>query len=158
VGSSSGGMVITGVAERVPERIGHLMYMDAFVPQDGQSIADLLGPEVIGGMEQAAQAHGEGWRIPFGDPGADRRTDVMLKVAKQPLSVSNPDAARLRRTYVLHTGKSAEDWLKPVFERIAERVRQKEGWSYHERPYVHYPVLDQPGGSHFVAQLLMEFA
>ena len=43
VGSSSGGMDITGVAERGPERIGHLICVDAFVPQDGQSIDDLGG-------------------------------------------------------------------------------------------------------------------
>ena len=46
VGISGGGMAITGAAERVPERIGHLVYLDAFVPQDGQSIGDLLGPQV----------------------------------------------------------------------------------------------------------------
>ena len=154
VGSSSGGMVTTGVAERVPERISHLIYLDGMVPQDGESIADLFGAEAD--MEQAAQAHGDGWRIPFGDPDADRRTDVMLKMSQQPLAVSNPDAVRLKRTYVLHTGKSPESWLKPLFDRIAARVRDEEGWSYHERPYVHYPVLDQPGGSHLVAELLVE--
>ena len=47
VGSSSGGMVITGVAEQVPERIKHLIYLDAFAPQDGQSIADQTGPEFL---------------------------------------------------------------------------------------------------------------
>ena len=124
------------------------------VPQDGESIAGLFGAEAD--MEQAAQAHGDGWRIPFGDPDADRRTDVMLKMSQQPLAVSNPDAVRLKRTYVLHTGKSPESWLKPLFDRIAARVRDEEGWSYHERPYVHYPVLDQPGGSHLVAELLVE--
>ena len=156
VGSSYGGMVITGVAERVPERISHLIYLDAYVPQDGQSIADLLGPEIAAGLEQMARARGDGWRIPFANPEADRRTDGMLKVAKQPLTISNPDAVGIKRIYVLHTGKSPEDWLKPIFDRIAARVRDEEGWSYHERPHVHYPVLDQPGGSHLVAELLME--
>jgi pimeloyl-ACP methyl ester carboxylesterase len=47
VGSSGGGMVLTRVAERVPERIAHLIYLDAFVPQDGQSVADMAGPEFI---------------------------------------------------------------------------------------------------------------
>src|SRR5579871_2677956 len=37
VGSSYGGIVITGVAEVVPERLRQLVYLDAFVPQDGQS-------------------------------------------------------------------------------------------------------------------------
>jgi pimeloyl-ACP methyl ester carboxylesterase len=44
VGNSSGGMVITGVAERAPERIAQLVYLDAFVPEHGQSLVDLLPP------------------------------------------------------------------------------------------------------------------
>jgi pimeloyl-ACP methyl ester carboxylesterase len=42
VGHSSSGVVITGVAQRVPERIAELVYLDAFVPQPGQSLLDLL--------------------------------------------------------------------------------------------------------------------
>ena len=158
VGSSGGGMVITGVAERVPDRIGHLIYLDAFVPQDGQSIGDMLGPEVMAGFEQTAQSIGDGWRVPLGVPDLDRRTDVMLKMVKQPLKVNNPDAARLKRTYVLFTGKSVDSWLAPVFEGVASEIRKEGGWSYHERPYVHYPCLDQPSGPHAVAELLLELA
>ena len=44
VGWSYGGMVITGVAERAPERLARLVYLDAFVPDDGQSVAGLEGP------------------------------------------------------------------------------------------------------------------
>jgi len=156
VGSSGGGMVITGVAERVPERIGHLIYLDAFVPQDGQSIGDMLGPEVMSGFEQTALMHGDGWRVPFGVPDADRRTDVMLKMVKQPLAISNPDATRIRRTYVLHTGKPADSWLTAVFGRIAARIRNEEGWRYHERPFDHYPCLDGEDGVQAIAELLLE--
>ncbi len=42
VGYSYSGMVATGVAERIPELISQLVYLDADVPQDGQSVADLL--------------------------------------------------------------------------------------------------------------------
>ena len=45
VGNSSGGMVITGVADRMPERIAHLVYLDAFVPEDGQSMLDIVPAE-----------------------------------------------------------------------------------------------------------------
>src|SRR5687768_18076653 len=45
VGHSYGGMVITGAAERVSERLARLVYLDAFVPQDGQALADLLPPD-----------------------------------------------------------------------------------------------------------------
>lgn len=46
VGHSYGGMVITGVADRFASRIRSLTYLDAFLPSDGQSALDLLGPEV----------------------------------------------------------------------------------------------------------------
>ncbi len=44
VGHSYGGMVITGVADRETERIGHMVYLDAANPDDGQSLLDLAGP------------------------------------------------------------------------------------------------------------------
>jgi len=44
-GHSYGGMVITGVAGRVAERIKTLVYLDACVPEDGQSLLDIAGPE-----------------------------------------------------------------------------------------------------------------
>ena len=156
VGSSSGGMVITGVAEKTPERIDRLIYLDAFVPREGESICDMLGPKGKAAFEQTAEEHGDGWRVPFGDPDADRKTDVMLKMAQHPLALSNPDAARLQRTYVLFTGKSAENKLAPVFESIAARLREDKGWNYLERPFVHYPVLDQPDGVEKVTDLLLE--
>ena len=155
VGISYGGTVTAGVAEVVPERIAHMVYLDAFVPQDGESTFDLLGPEMAGGMEQAAQELGDGWRIPFHDPSADRRTDVMLRMAKQPLSVSNPEAARIRRTYVLHTERSPDwAWLKPIFDKAVARVHEMGG-TVLERAFEHYPALDQEGGSHLVAEALL---
>ena len=46
VGYSYGGMVMTGVAERVPERLAHLVYLDAFVPHDGESLIDSSRMEI----------------------------------------------------------------------------------------------------------------
>jgi pimeloyl-ACP methyl ester carboxylesterase len=42
VGNSSAGAVITVVADRAPERIQQVVYLDAFVPTDGQSLVDLI--------------------------------------------------------------------------------------------------------------------
>ncbi|WP_020106424.1 alpha/beta hydrolase [Nocardia sp. 348MFTsu5.1] len=44
VGHSYGGMVITGVADRATDRIGHLVFLDAANPEDGQSLVDVAGP------------------------------------------------------------------------------------------------------------------
>jgi pimeloyl-ACP methyl ester carboxylesterase len=41
VGHSYGGMVVTGVADRVPERVSHLVYLDGALPQDGESLASM---------------------------------------------------------------------------------------------------------------------
>jgi pimeloyl-ACP methyl ester carboxylesterase len=53
VGHSYGGMVITGVADRATDRIGHLVYLDAAWPKNGQSLVDVAGPVIL-----AARADG----------------------------------------------------------------------------------------------------
>ena len=53
VGHSYGGMVITGVADRAPDRVGHLVYLDAATPVNGQSLVDIAGP-----LMRAARAQG----------------------------------------------------------------------------------------------------
>lgn len=47
VGHSYGGMVITGVADRSSDRIGHLVYLDAATPVNGQSLVDVAGPVIL---------------------------------------------------------------------------------------------------------------
>ena len=64
VGHSYGGMVATGVADRAPERIAHLVYVDAFAPRDGESLFDLQSAEHCKLVRESAQKEGDGWRIP----------------------------------------------------------------------------------------------
>jgi pimeloyl-ACP methyl ester carboxylesterase len=54
VGHSYGGMVTTWVADRVPERIAALVYVDAFVPRNGESLLDLAGPVLSGALRESA--------------------------------------------------------------------------------------------------------
>ena len=68
VGNSSAGKVITGVADRVPERIAQLVYLDAFVPADGQGIVDMLPPDRRQTVEALVQAEGDGWLWPRFSP------------------------------------------------------------------------------------------
>src|SRR5262249_14497470 len=63
VGHSYGGMVITGVAERVPARLSQLVYLDAFVPEHGQALLDLHSPDERARFQELARTQGEGWRI-----------------------------------------------------------------------------------------------
>jgi pimeloyl-ACP methyl ester carboxylesterase len=54
VGHSYGGMIITGVADRATDRVGHIVYLDAAMPQNGQSLVDVAGPFIL-----AARADGK---------------------------------------------------------------------------------------------------
>lgn len=47
VGHSYGGMIITGVADRAADRVGHLVYLDAATPKNGQSLVDVAGPVIL---------------------------------------------------------------------------------------------------------------
>lgn len=67
-GHSYGGCVISGVADLIPDRIGALVYLDAFVLKDGQSLHDTLPPEVRDGQLAATQrvsAPPTSWRKPL---------------------------------------------------------------------------------------------
>src|SRR5262245_31842925 len=63
VAHSYGGMVGTGVADRARDRVSRLIYLDAFVPADGQSLMDANPPGVRQRMQETAKA-GDGWRVP----------------------------------------------------------------------------------------------
>src|ERR1700692_2020013 len=63
LGHSYGGMVATGVADRARDKISQLIYLDAFVPRDGEALFDLISPEAQKGMRESAKA-GDGWRVP----------------------------------------------------------------------------------------------
>ncbi len=152
VGLSYGGYIITGVAERIPERLHHLVFLDAFAPEDGETMNDMLGPELIAFFLEQARNFGEGWRVPHFPPDADRRTDVLLKPGGQPQRISNPAAARLRHTYVQFTAKPPGDPLQSIMARMAERAKAK-GWHYRELAVDHFPLLDKP---EIVANLLLK--
>jgi pimeloyl-ACP methyl ester carboxylesterase len=68
VGHSFGGMVVSGVAERVPDRLGRLVYLDAWFPMDeDRSMAELGGrllPGFLSPLEARVQVDGDGWMVP----------------------------------------------------------------------------------------------
>ena len=66
---SYGGMVVTGVADRMPERLAHLVYLNALVPADGQSGFDLLPTTMRQRFEEGRQGR---WRG-LAHPGASVR-------------------------------------------------------------------------------------
>src|SRR6266540_2932235 len=114
VGHSYGGMVITGVVDAVPERIAHLVYLDTFVPRDGESMVD-VAPLVIR-LLLRKQTHGDGWRVDsqgtYGVTTEPDRSWVLSKVTPQPLKtlvqplhLKNPAIVSAKpRTHIACTG------------------------------------------------------
>ncbi|SHN75659.1 alpha/beta fold hydrolase [Cryptosporangium aurantiacum] len=116
VGHSYAGMVISAVANLVPDRIAHLVYVDAMVPNDGESVIDVL-PFTQHLIDQAAQSEAW-WRIPplpelpppaglFGvtDPAdvAWLRTilsDEPVRCFQQAVRLDNPSASAISRTHI----------------------------------------------------------
>jgi pimeloyl-ACP methyl ester carboxylesterase len=64
VGHSYGGMVATGVADRAAARLQQVVYLDAFVPQDGQSAFDLIPAKARERNLEQSRTEGEGWLLP----------------------------------------------------------------------------------------------
>jgi pimeloyl-ACP methyl ester carboxylesterase len=59
VGHSYGGMVITGVAYQVPDRIHRLVYWNAFVPNNGECLNDMVPPPYVALFDQVAAQRGD---------------------------------------------------------------------------------------------------
>jgi pimeloyl-ACP methyl ester carboxylesterase len=125
MGHSYGGMVITGVADRVPDRIRRLVYVDAFVPNDGESVmsfgrarVDWLKPMIKGDFIVPP------WVKPEQPPPHD--VPQPLKTFTEPIALKNKAALKLPATYILtvEAGKEAKD---DDFWPHAQRARER-GW------------------------------
>lgn len=150
VGHSYGGMVASGVADRVPQRIAQRVYLDAFVPRDGESLFDLVPPEHRTAMRNAAAEQGEGWRIPPNPLPEDtseadrawilpRRVAQPLATFDQPLRLSGA-ADHLPRSYIYCLRAMPGD----VFGQFAERARSEPGWRLYEIDVTHSPNVTAP--------------
>jgi pimeloyl-ACP methyl ester carboxylesterase len=171
VGNSSGGMVITGVAERAPQRIAQLVYLDAFVPGHDQSLLDLLPPDRRLAFEEFARSEGKGWLLPRFAPlpweqivrniwGVKDDADVQWMLARlvptpfghfaEPVQRTNPASDKLTRTYVRcllfrHAG----------FDEHATMARRTPNWRYREMVSPHLPPVTHPRE---LTELLVELA
>lgn len=147
IGHSYGGMVATGVADRSEGRVTKLIYLDAFVPKDGQSLFQLVGAETEAKMRAGAAA-GDGWRVPSNpmpsDTPADyvawaatRRLTQPMKCFEQPLRLSG--RAMPKRSYIYCTRVAPGD----VFRQFADRAKA-EGWPFAELDASHNPHITCP--------------
>ncbi|MEU3414667.1 alpha/beta hydrolase family protein [Streptomyces sp. NPDC006658] len=124
VGHSYAGLVVSGAANEVPERIAHLVYLDAMVPEHGESAVDVM-PVTRQLIDLAAGSDG-GWRVPpppelpaplglFGvtDPAdvAWLRTllsDQPVRCLEQPVRLDDPALTAIPRTHIHCTGARPE--------------------------------------------------
>lgn len=121
VGHSYGGMIITGVVDRMPERIRHLVYLDAALPDPGQSLFDLFGSEECD---------------PLSFTGLEPANAYVEKIR---FDAGNLES--IQKTYVLCT--------KSEFAVVTGAARRKieaapGGWTYLELPSSHVPMADMP--------------
>ena len=149
VGHSYGGMVVTGVADALPHKIASLVYLDAFVPENGQSLfsmvpADHRAPPVA--------APGEEWLtapLPveaFGNLSQEVRDFMVRKGMPQPTACfSQPvkltgGVERIRRkTYIY-----CNDPEPTVFTPVYQRLKEKPGWVVRTLRCTHFPQMDMP--------------
>jgi pimeloyl-ACP methyl ester carboxylesterase len=149
IGHSYGGMVATGVADRARDRITQLIYLDAFVPRDGEALFDLVSPDARNAMREGAKT-GDGWRVPSlqipPDTSeedrawlAERRMSQSIKCFDTPLRLTGGEIA-VPRSYIYCQRAAPVDTFRP----FANRAKAESGWRYHEIDASHSPHVTSP--------------
>ena len=165
-GASYGGMAVTVAADRVPDRISLVVYVDALIPRDGQSGLDLLPAAFSDAVRAHAAAAGHGWVAvpevilpPRGVIPEPRRAHYIARLRPQPVAtftepvVLSGAIERVPRAFVRCTAGSLGTVGDPI-EPMAARARA-EGWPYRELAAPHDPHLFDPART---AALLDELA
>ncbi|HSP69161.1 MAG TPA: alpha/beta fold hydrolase [Bryobacteraceae bacterium] len=150
-GHSYGGCVISGVADRIPDRLGALVYLDAFVLKNGQCLHDTLPPEQRNMQMEATMRDGEGWKVPpipaevFGVNANDaawvNRQCTMQPLAtfQQAIQLSGKAETIKNVTFILAAG-----FADSPFPQFYEGAKAK-GWKTHTMACGHDVMLDLPG-------------
>lgn len=148
VGHSYGGIVITGIADRLADHIGHLVYLDAVVPKSGESWSSGHPAETQAARRQQIADTGT---IPPADPAVfgvtgDDAAWVQRRQTAQPggvyddvLQFDERRVGRLPRTYIACTAPAL-----PTVTKMHERVRQAPGWQVHEIATGHAAMISAP--------------
>jgi pimeloyl-ACP methyl ester carboxylesterase len=160
LGHSYGGMVVTGAAERIAQRIRRLVYLDAFVPEDGKCALEYVAPE------RAARFREEGERTGFVSPppaslwGVTIADDVAFarqREARHPyrcftqaLRRVNSSAAALPKTFIYCSSPATG-----TFDQFAAKYRSDPEWRFHELKTGHDSMILVPGK---LAEILLQQA
>ena len=156
VGHSFAGVTITAVADAIPERIRHLVYLDAIVLEPGKSAFDYSVPEARARSQKAAQDSSGGITIPPNPPEATKKNlgltddeDVRLisshatphpiATFESPLLLKNEFGHGLPKTYIAGTNPAL-----PAIEGSKKRVKEQQGWNWKEIASGHAPMITHP--------------
>jgi hypothetical protein len=141
-------------------RLAHLAFLDAFIPQDGQSLFDTI-PDHGAAMQKIAAESGDGWYVPLGKATfgvtdeadvawmATRITAQPLRTFTEPVRLTDPAALALPRSYILC--RKEEPSLFTPFAKQAQR----DGWGYYELLTGHDAMIIMPAE---LAQILLGIA
>lgn len=157
VGYSYGGMVVTHALRHIADRVKHLVYLDAFVPGDGESLYGMTGQR-----SPHAGLFGSEWLVPhpaglFGDGGEDawfdlRRTPHPAGCFEEPARVVRPlEEEAFSRTFIKATVEAGPGG--GAFRQMAERYRNHPAWRYREIAATHHLARTHPKE---VSELLLE--
>ncbi len=159
-GHSYGGFVISGVAEAMAARIRSIVFLDAFLPDNGDTILKLTGPAVAEAIRAAMQRGDLG--VPprpaaaFGVNAADRQWVDALCVPQpigtftSPIALNGARERIGRKIYI-----RAKGYDNPAFDRALSAVRSDPCWRCHEVDCGHDVMVDEPDR---LSELLLQAA
>jgi pimeloyl-ACP methyl ester carboxylesterase len=164
LGFSYGGFVVTGALEHVAARVRHLVYLDAFVPDDGDTVLARFGQNVQN--VPTAITVGEPWLVPppqrtYDDPAEAAFSDV--RRVPHPVGCF-VEPVRLRRsledfeftrTYIKATADARDAPGGQAFWFAADRAKASPAWSYHEIATNHMIPSNRPEE---LAEILLKLA
>lgn len=151
LGFSYGGFVVTGALEHIADRVAHLVYLDAFVPErSGDSVAAQHGRP-----GRTPLQIGESWLAPpsqrhFDSPEeadwiAARRTPHPIATFGEPVHMSQAiEDYPFSRTYIFASAKPSEEMVLGALEKSAMRARSSSAWRYHEIATSHMVASNRP--------------
>lgn len=159
VGFSYGGFVISGALEHIAARVSHLVYLDAFVPRNGESVFGHLRGESRSKIEL-----GEDWLVSgpareYDDPAeaewmTARRTTHPRGCFTEPVYISKPlEDFGFSRTYIKAANAPDGDVGNDAFWRAARHAASSTAWRYAEVASNHMLASNKPGET---AQILLD--
>jgi pimeloyl-ACP methyl ester carboxylesterase len=160
LGHSYGGMVVTGVAERAPERIRRLVYLDAFVPENGKCLLDYALSERAARFREEGEREGSVappplslWGIVKADHVAfarQRESRQPFNTFTQPIRLVSSSAAALSKTFIYCSSPATGS-----FDQFAAKFRGDPKWRFHELKAGHDAMILVPEE---LAEILLQSA